>query len=186
MPGQQPGAGAERPAYRSSGRSAHCSCPRRPCPSVDSAPSGPGTHGRIADAAAYVGSNPTPATRGPIGTGSRQGSGAQHLSRQNRSLLHKVHRIESDDLPHMSTSKHRPPLNYLSRDRRAWSADASCKLDGSGVSDLRVGSVRPAGSLAPDANLVLNGEPAASAASSSAGRSAPVRMHTRRQAADGE
>jgi hypothetical protein len=40
---------AGRSADRSSGRSAHRSRPRRPCPSVDSVPSGPGTHGRIAD-----------------------------------------------------------------------------------------------------------------------------------------
>jgi hypothetical protein len=46
---QQPGADAERSLYRSCGRSAHRSCPRRPCPSVDSAPSEPGAHGRIAD-----------------------------------------------------------------------------------------------------------------------------------------
>jgi hypothetical protein len=47
--GQQPGADAERSLYRSCGRLAHRSCPRRPCPSVDSALSEPGMHGRIAD-----------------------------------------------------------------------------------------------------------------------------------------
>jgi hypothetical protein len=39
----------KRSADLSSGRSAHRSCPRSPRPSVDFAPSGPGTHGRMAD-----------------------------------------------------------------------------------------------------------------------------------------
>jgi hypothetical protein len=49
MAGQQPETYAERPAVRSRGRSGHRSCIRRPCPSVRSATSELGPHGRIAD-----------------------------------------------------------------------------------------------------------------------------------------